>query len=121
VKNPILRILIRAAFFSLVSSTVVMITGLILNWKTPTQFSDGFFWAGGIMIAIGFLNVYAMYNQDGIAGLQYSLKNPSDRDEGFKLWMSDTLRGYNLLAFLGTSGFLLLVMAGLIILVGKLF
>jgi hypothetical protein len=42
-------------------------------------------------------------------------------DERFKLWVADTLHGYNSLAFLGTSGLLLFGMAGLAILVGRLF
>ncbi len=47
-KSPLLRILMSATLFSLISSIVVAIIGLILGWKTATQFSDGFFWAGAI-------------------------------------------------------------------------
>jgi hypothetical protein len=116
-KNPILRILIRAILFSLISGIVVCIAGLILGWKTSAQFSDGFCMAGGVMVAIGFLNVYGMMNQDGRAGRQYSPMNNLDEDEGFRLWEADSFRGYNLLAFLGTSGLLLFGMAGLALLV----
>ena len=55
-KNTILRILISAILFSLISGIVVSIIGLLLGWKTSTQFSDGFFWAGAIMILIGFFS-----------------------------------------------------------------
>ncbi len=120
-KNSIRRILISAVLFSLISGIVVLIIGLILGWKTSTQFSDGFTYAGGILAVIGFLNVYAMHNQEGGAGRQYRPAFYMDEAEGFKRWSADTLHGYNLLAFLGISGLLLFVMAGLTILVGGLF
>ena len=61
-KNTILRILISAILFALISCIVVTIIGLMLGWKTSTQFSDGFFWAGAIMIFIGFVS-YQGYSQ----------------------------------------------------------
>ena len=119
-KNPILRILISALLFSLVSGIVVTITGLLLGWKTSTQFSDGFFWAGAIIISIGLLSVLGGVNQS--AGLQYSQSGVElNMDERYKRWMEDTLRNYRVLAFLGTSGLLLFGLAGLAILVGSLF
>ena len=42
-KDPILRILISAILFSLISGIVVSIIGLMLGWETSTQFSDDFF------------------------------------------------------------------------------
>ncbi len=120
-KNQILRILINASLLSLIAGIVVTIAGLLLGWKTSTQFSDGFFLAGGILCVIGFLNFYGMINQDSGAGRQYSPVNNLDEAEGFRLWKEDSLRGYNLLALLGTSGLLLFGISGLAILVGKLF
>jgi hypothetical protein len=120
-KNLILRILIRAILLSLISAIVVAMIGLISGWKTSTQFSDGFTWAGGILSVIGFLNVFGMLNQDARAGRQYSPVNNLDEAEGFRLWTADTLRGYNLLAVLGTSAILLFGMAGLAIVVEGLF
>jgi hypothetical protein len=120
-KNLILRILIRAILLSLISGIIVMIAGIILGWKTSTQFSDGFTMAGGIMCVLAFLNVYGMLNQDGRAGRQYSPMNNLDEAEGFRLWTADTLHGYNLLALLGTSGLLLFGMAGLALVVGNVF
>jgi hypothetical protein len=54
-KNTILRILINATLLALISGILVLVIGLYLGWKTSTQFSDGFFWAGGILISIGLL------------------------------------------------------------------
>ena len=121
-KNTILRILISAILFSLISGIVVAITGLILGWKTSTQFSDGFFWAGAIVILIGFVNVMGMFSQRTVSGLEYSQSAVHlDAAERFKIWEADILHGYKLLAFLGTSGLLLFGLAGLAILVGRLF
>ena len=52
-KNTIPRILISASLLSLIAGIVVTIIGLVLGWKTSIQFSDGFFWAGALMIFIG--------------------------------------------------------------------
>ena len=115
------RILISAILVSLISGIVVIILGLILRWNTSTQFSDGFFLAGVIVLGIGFVNFWGMHNQDPNAGRQVSPVIHSDRDEGFELWKADIAHGYNLLAFLGISGVLLFGMSGLAILVGRLF
>ena len=121
-RNPRLRLLIGAILFSLISGIVVTIIGLILGWKTSTQFSDGFFWAGAIVISIGSVNLLGMLSQRTVSGLQYSQSVVHlDATERYKIWETDILRGYNLLAFLGTSGLLLFGLAGLAILVGRLF
>ena len=121
-KNPILGILISASLFSLLSGIVVAIIGLLLGWKTSTQFSDGFFWAGAIILSIGFVNLLGMFSQRTVSGLPYSQSAVHlDAAERYKIWEADILRGHNLLAFLGTSGLLLLGLSGLAILVGRLF
>ena len=121
-KNPILRILISAILFSLVSGLVVSIIGLMLGWKTSTQFSDGFFWAGAIVISIGFVNLLGTFSQRPSSAMQYSRSAVRlDMAELYKIWETDNLHGYDLLAFLGISGLLLFGLAGLAILVGRLF
>jgi hypothetical protein len=112
-KNTIRRILISAILFSLISGIVVSIIGLMLGWKTSAQFSDGFFWAGFIMIAVGFISFqgYSRRTNDGPS----VYVDPADHSN---LWAADTFHGKNLMAFLGISGLLLL---GLALLVGRLF
>ena len=121
-KNPVLRILISAIVFSLLSSIVVLIIGLMLGWKTSTQFSDGFFWAGAIVISIGFVNLLGMYSQRTVSGLQYSQSAVHlDATERYKLWAADILHGHKLLAFRGISGLLLCGLSGLAILIERWF
>jgi hypothetical protein len=118
-KNPIVHMLIKAALFSLLSGGVILIAGLALGWKTATQFSDGFFWAGAILISLGLLSVMGRYTTAG--GTQYSQAmarlDPAERSSR---WAEDTVQSHNILAFLGMSGLLLLGLSGLAILIGNL-
>jgi hypothetical protein len=112
-KNTIRRILIGAILFSLMAGIVVSIIGLTLGWKTSRQFSDGFFWAGTLMIFIGLIS-YQGYSQRPVDGPQVQL-DPAERAN---FWAADTSRGKSLMAFLGISGLLLFVVS---FLVGRLF
>jgi hypothetical protein len=121
-KKTILRILITAILLSMISGIVVMIIGLILKWNSSTQFSNGLFGAGAIEISIGLLFIVGAQNERTVSGLPIVqpgvyLKT-SDR---FKLWEADITHGYNILAFLGTSGLLLFGQSALALLVGTLF
>ncbi len=121
-KHPLLRVLIRALIFSLISGIIVFVIGLILKWKTFVQFSDGYFWAGAIFILIAFVNLWGMFSGRTVAGLQFSQSAVHlDASERFKIWDRDVLRGYNFLAFMGISCLMMFILAGLALLVGKLF
>jgi hypothetical protein len=101
-KNTILRILISAILLSLISGIVVSIIGLILGWKTTTQFSDGFFLAGVIMISIGFIS-FQGYRQRTTDRLPLYL----DPAKLSNFWDADTFRGKNIMVLFGISGLLL--------------
>ena len=120
-KNTFLRVLISAILFSLISGILVSIFGLIAGWKTSIQFSNGFFEAGGVMLAIGFLAGFGMRNQIGNARQPNSQPEANSTDEGFGLWVREILRGNNILFFLGISGLLLFGLAELAYLAGSLF
>jgi hypothetical protein len=109
-KNTILRILIGAILFSLISGIVVSIIGLRLGWKASIQFSDGFFWAGVIMISIGFISLRG-YSQRTTAWPPVSL-DPAD---GAKLWAADAFHGKTLMAVFGIAGLLLFGLSFLVL------
>jgi hypothetical protein len=111
-KNSILRILIISILFVLFSSIVVTITGLVLKWKTSAQFSDGLFWAGAIIIAIGFVNILGRTRQPYIP---YGRITNLDEEDRFKLLSADTFRGNNIMFLLGISGLLLFGLASLVL------
>jgi hypothetical protein len=101
-KNTILRILIGGILVSLVSGIIVLIIGLMRGWKTSTQFSDGFFWSGVIMIALGFIS-FQGYNQRTVNWPPIKI-DPADRAN---LWATDTYRGKIIMAVFGISALLL--------------
>ena len=111
-KNTIMRVLIGVILLSLISGIVVSIIGLMHGWKT-SQFSDGFFWAGAIMVLIGFISLQG-YSQR-TTGWPQVHSDPADRG---KLWAADIFRGKILMAVFGISGLLLF---GLSILASRLF
>ena len=100
-KNTILRILIGAILLSLLSGTVVSIIGSLRAWGT-SQFSDGFFWAGVVMILVGFISFQGYRQRTTEWPPVHS--DPADRA---KLWGADAFRGKILMAVFGTSGLLL--------------
>ena len=100
-KGTILRILIGAILSWLISGIVVSTIGLMRGWRA-SQFSDGFFWAGVIMILIGFVSLQG-YGQRTMEWPPVPL-GPADRA---KLWAADAFRGKILMAVFGTSGLLL--------------
>ncbi len=121
-KKSILRILISAILFSLISGIAVVVIGLIREWKTSTQFSDGLFWAGAIVISIGFINVMGMRSQETVTGSQYNQSVVRlDMAEQLKNWEADVLHGNHLLAFLGITGLLLFGLSALAVLIGRQF
>jgi hypothetical protein len=115
-KNTILRILIIAGLFALAAVVIVLITGLVSGWKTFIQFSDGFFWAGAILMSLGFLNALSRSSSTS-AGPEYKqAAGVSESDARFKLWQANTFQGYRILAILGLSGLLMLGLSGLALL-----
>jgi hypothetical protein len=108
-KNTVLCILIRTILFSFIPVIVVVIIGLMSGWKTSTQFSNGFSWAGFIMILIGFISFQGY--QQRTKDWPPTHLNPAERAN---LWEADTLRGKNLMAVFGISGLLLFGLSSLI-------
>lgn len=118
-KNSITRILISAVVFSILTSIIVVIIGVIRKWSTPEEFSNGFFWAGAIVLIAGAVNSLSnLYQPTGSAQYMQSV-GVVDRKENMRIWQEDVLHGYHLLAFLGIAGILLLGYAVLILEIGK--
>jgi len=66
------------------STGIVSIIGLMRGWETSAQYSDGFFWAGAILILIGFIS-FRGYSYSSTGGL------PAKMDSGNRanLWAAD--------------------------------
>jgi hypothetical protein len=121
-KNTTLRILISGIIFSLISGIVVTIVGLILGWKTATQFSDAFFYTGAIMISIGLVTILGGFHERAVPGAYFGQTvHQMTMADRARRWSQEIFRGYNTLAFLGISGLVLFGQAALAIVVGRMF
>jgi hypothetical protein len=121
-KKPIFRILVSAIIFSFIGGIIVTIIGLILKWKTSAEFSNGYFYAGAILIMIGLLFIVGSQNERTVTGLQYNWSAVKmDISERFRLWESDLSSGYSKMAFFGISGLLLFGQSALALLVERMF
>lgn len=118
-KNSITRILISAVVFSLLAAIIIVIIGVIRKWSTPEEFSNGFFWAGAIVLMAGAVNSLSNLHQPTGSAQYMQSVGVVDRKENMRIWQEDVLHGYHLLAFLGIAGVLLLGYAVLILEVGK--
>ncbi len=109
-RNTILRMMISIILLALISGVVVAIIGLILGWNTSTQFSNGFFFGGAIMIIFGFVS-FQGYRQRTTDWPP----TPMNPDERATLWATDVLRGQNLMIICGITGLLLIGMSLLVL------
>jgi len=118
-KNPISRILIRSVIFTLLAGGVIVIIGLTAGWKTYTQFSDGFFWVGAILISMGLLSVMGGYYT--ASSTQYSESmSRLDSAERARRWVEDAVQSHKAFVFLGLSGLMLLGLAEVAIVIGRM-
>lgn len=110
----ILRLLISALLIALVLGLLIVLMGLIFQWKTTTQFSNGFFWAAVILIIAGILSVAGL-KTGGSFGVVYS-QSAGDMNivERGKRWVDDITRGYNTFLLLLIIGLILAAIAVLI-------
>jgi hypothetical protein len=114
------RFLIRVILFSLLSGVVVLIIGFVRGWNTAAQFSDGFFYAGALMMCIGALSVIGGNQRPASEPYTHSGEHLSAAERS-SLWAKDLLRNYNVVSFLGLSGLLQFGLSGLALLIGRLF
>lgn len=118
-KNVILRFLVIILIISIVSAIIVLVIGLISKWQTEIQYSNGFFYGGGILVLLGFINVMGARTDDRVTGMSDGRINTQERLSSYRLLQEDIGKGNNRLVYLGVSGVLLWGVAGLIPLLWK--
>jgi hypothetical protein len=109
-KKRIPRILIRAILVSLVVGSIVVIIGLTREWKTSLEFSNGFFFAGAILIFIGLAN-YMGYSSDEVQARLDPAEHSGSQSE-------NTSRGKSLMIFFAVPSAMLF---GVSLLIARLF
>lgn len=117
-QKPILKLLAITLLIAFAIGALVSVIGWVLGWNTPTQFSNGLFIAGAILIALGVLGVMGGYKMRSDFGVIYSQSagdmNISERTQR---WVSDTAQSYGTTAFLTLTGAFLM---GLAVLIGSM-
>ncbi len=117
-----IRILRLLAITFVIACVIGLITGGIgwlLHWNSTTQFSNGFFGAGAILIVIGILSVVGGFGMRSDFKMLYS-QSAGDMNtlERSKRWIADMAQGYGLFLFLLLPGIILI---GVSILVPNIF
>jgi hypothetical protein len=115
----VLRLLAITFALACIIGIVTASIGLLLHWNTTTQFSNGFFVTGAILVVLGILSVMGGYGMRSNFGVVYS-QSAGDMNtlERSKRWVADMAQGYNAFIFLLLTGVYLI---GLAILVPTIF
>jgi hypothetical protein len=114
----VLRIVIIALVITLVTGGIVLLIGSGNDWTTSVEYSNGFFMAGLILVAIGCVNIIGAHNANPDEGKQYDGEVDAGTGERFKQITRDIGKGYNFLAIFGSAGVLTI---GISLLVTQLF
>lgn len=113
--KKLVRSLVRSLVISGVIGGFVTLLGVILSWKTAVQFSNGFFWAGAILIIFGVLSIFGGYGMRSDFGVVYS-QSAGDANilERTKQWINDTEQSYSIYILLLIIGGILMLLSVLI-------
>jgi len=113
--KKLLQSLKKSLIISGIISVILLLAGLILAWKTAVQFSNGFFWAGAILIIFGALSIFGGYSMRSNFGVVYS-QSAGDANilERTKQWITDTEQSYSIYVLLLICGAILMLLSVLI-------
>jgi len=101
--------------FTLAISLIVLIIGMVVQWKEPVQYSNAFFAAGAILIVLGFLSISGGFAQRGNFNMTYAeTAGNANITERTQRMMGDITQRYGAMTLLGTVGILLIVISVLI-------
>jgi hypothetical protein len=111
----ILRLLAITFALACIIGLVTALVGWLLHWNTTTQFSNGFFGVGGVLIVLGIMSVMGGFGMRSDFKMVYSQSagdmNTLDRT---KRWIADMAQGYAFFSFLLLTGIFLIGVAILI-------
>ena len=119
VMNKIFKLFLITFAIACAISMLVAMTGWLAKWNSPSQFSNGFFWVGAIIVTLGTLSVMGGYTMRSDFGVIYS-QSAGDMNtlERSQRWIADTLQGYNTFTLLLLVG---LYLIGFSILIPNIF
>jgi hypothetical protein len=97
---------------TLLISLAVVAIGLLFQWNTPVQFSNGFFVAGALMIVMGILSVAGGFQQRTNFPLMYAQSaGQASISERTQRMLADIRQGYGTMIVMAGTGLLLIITA----------
>ncbi|HCS38446.1 MAG: hypothetical protein ACYDH2_08295 [Anaerolineaceae bacterium] len=118
-KSRVLRFLTIILVITIVTGMIVLAIGLINKWQTDVQFSNGYFYGGGVLLVVGLINAMGARTDDRMPGMADGRINTQERESTYRLLSEDIAKGNNRMAYLGVSGLLLWGVAALLPLIWK--
>ena len=111
----LMRMLVTAAVLAALIGLLVTLVGLVSGWRMAILYSNGMFVTGSAVIIFGLLSVWGGFTARGSFAITYaqSVSDMSILERG-KLWMLDSLRGYNVVVVTTLCGVLLIGLSMLI-------
>lgn len=118
-KNPLFRLFAITFLLALAIGILVSAIGWLLGWGTSTQFSNGLFITGGVIVVIGLFSALGGYDKRSDSFLSYAQSaGDMNLEERTRRMAVDMLQEYRAIVFLTLIGGFLIGMA---ILVGSMF
>jgi hypothetical protein len=118
VKNSCLGLLLKVLLLAIGGGMVAAVFGWFLGWRTARAFSDGLFWAGGILLLLGFLTLIGGGLMRTQAGLLYSESAGDRLSERTRRWVQGVTEDYGSLLLFLLSGGALMGISALVDLIG---
>jgi hypothetical protein len=114
-KKSILQLVGKTLALAILIGVLAGCVGWLLGWKTSTQFSNGLFLPGMLLIGLGILSVVGGYGMRSDFHVVYSQSAGSmNIQERTQRWMADMTQGYSVFIFLLLSGGFLIGFAVLV-------
>jgi hypothetical protein len=116
--KPILRLLGKILGATALISLVVLLIGYFLHWNDAFRFSNGFFFAGAILIVLGILSITGGLTQRSNFGILYGESaGQMSSSERTQRMAADIMQRYSSFLFLLVTGLLLM---GISVIIGSL-
>lgn len=97
---------------TLLISLIVVIIGMVYEWKTPVQYSNGFLAAGAIAIVLGTFSVTGGLQQRASFPLAHAeTASQASLSERAQRMVADINQRYGILVLLMAIGFLLILIS----------
>jgi hypothetical protein len=114
-KSPLLRLFAITFLLALLIGILISIIGWVLGWNTSTQYSNGLFASGGVIIVLGLFSLAGGYNMRANPKLIYAQSAGDMNLEGrARRLVADMRQEYHASIFLSLTGAFLIGMAILV-------